>query len=35
MKRSPGRKTPEKAMNDVVEPVKKIMEKGGYYSWKK
>ncbi len=30
-----GKKTPEKAMNDVVEPVKKIMEKGGYYSWKK
>jgi multiple sugar transport system substrate-binding protein len=30
-----GKKTPEKAMQDVVEPVKKIMEKGGYYSWKK
>ena len=30
-----GKKTPEKAMNDVVEPVKKIMEKSGYYSWKK
>jgi multiple sugar transport system substrate-binding protein len=29
------KKTPEKAMADVVEPVKKIMEKGGYYSWKK
>ena len=30
-----GKKTPEKAMSDVVEPVKKIMEKAGYYSWKK
>lgn len=30
-----GKKTPEKAMNDIVEPVKKIMEKSGYYSWKK
>ena len=30
-----GKKTPEKAMNDVVEPVRKIMEKAGYYSWKK
>jgi multiple sugar transport system substrate-binding protein len=30
-----GKKTPEKAMQDVVEPVKRIMEKGGYYSWKK
>jgi multiple sugar transport system substrate-binding protein len=29
------KKTPEKAMSDVVEPVRKIMEKGGYYSWKK
>jgi hypothetical protein len=30
-----GKKTPEKAMADVIEPVKKIMEKGGYYTWKK
>jgi len=30
-----GKKTPEKAMGDVVEPVRKIMEKAGYYSWKK
>ena len=30
-----GKKTPEKAMNDILDPVKKIMEKGGYYSWKK
>ncbi|RPJ05463.1 MAG: extracellular solute-binding protein [Deltaproteobacteria bacterium] len=30
-----GKKTPEKAMTDVVEPVRKIMEKAGYYSWKK
>ena len=30
-----GKKTPEKAMADVVEPVRKIMEKAGYYSWKK
>jgi multiple sugar transport system substrate-binding protein len=30
-----GKKTPEKAMNDVVGPVMKIMEKGGYYTWKK
>ncbi len=30
-----GKKTPEKAMTDVIEPVKKIMEKAGYYSWKK
>ncbi len=30
-----GKKTPEKAMNDIVEPVRKIMEKAGYYSWKK
>jgi multiple sugar transport system substrate-binding protein len=29
------KKTPEKAMADVIEPVKKIMEKGGYYTWKK
>ena len=29
------KKTPEKAMADVVEPVKKIMEKGGYYTWRK
>ena len=29
-----GKKTPEKAMTDVIEPVKKIMEKAGYYSWK-
>lgn len=29
------KKTPEKAMADVIEPVKKIMEKAGYYSWKK
>jgi multiple sugar transport system substrate-binding protein len=29
------KKTPEKAMADVVEPVKKILEKGGYYTWKK
>jgi multiple sugar transport system substrate-binding protein len=30
-----GKKTPEKAMGDIVEPVRKIMEKAGYYSWKK
>ena len=30
-----GKKTPEKAMTDVIGPVKKIMEKSGYYSWKK
>ena len=30
-----GKKTPEKAMGDIVEPVKKIMEKGGYYTWKR
>jgi multiple sugar transport system substrate-binding protein len=30
-----GKKTPEQAMADVIEPVKKIMEKAGYYSWKK
>jgi multiple sugar transport system substrate-binding protein len=30
-----GKKTPEKAMGDIVEPVRKIMEKGGYSSWKK
>ena len=30
-----GKKTPEKAMNDIVDPVRKIMEKTGYYSWKK
>jgi hypothetical protein len=30
-----GKKTPEQAMADAIEPVKKIMEKGGYYSWKK
>ena len=30
-----GKKTPEKAMSDVVEPVRKIMEKAGYYSWRK
>lgn len=30
-----GKKTPEKAMNDIREPVRKIMEKAGYYSWKK
>ena len=29
------KKTPEKAMADVIEPVKKIMERGGYYTWKK
>jgi multiple sugar transport system substrate-binding protein len=29
------KKTPEKAMTDVIEPVKKIMERAGYYSWKK
>jgi len=28
-----GKKTPEKAMGDVVEPVRKIMEKAGYYAW--
>jgi len=30
-----GKKTPEKGMNDIREPVRKIMEKAGYYSWKK
>jgi multiple sugar transport system substrate-binding protein len=30
-----GKKTPEKAMTDVIEPVKKIMERGGYYVWKR
>ncbi len=30
-----GKKTPEKAMTEMIEPVKKIMEKAGYYSWKK
>jgi len=30
-----GKKTPEKAMADVVEPVRKIMEKAGYYAWSK
>ena len=30
-----GKKTPEKAMADVIEPVRKIMERGGYYTWKK
>jgi multiple sugar transport system substrate-binding protein len=30
-----GKKTPEKAMSDAVEPVRKIMEKAGYYSWRK
>jgi len=30
-----GKKTPEKAMGDAVEPVRKIMEKAGYYSWRK
>ena len=30
-----GKKTPEKAMTDAVEPVRKIMEKAGYYSWRK
>jgi multiple sugar transport system substrate-binding protein len=30
-----GKKAPEKAMNDIREPVRKIMEKAGYYSWKK
>jgi multiple sugar transport system substrate-binding protein len=30
-----GKKTPEKAMGDVVDPVRKIMEKAGYYLWKK
>ena len=29
------KKTPEKAMTDVIEPVKKIMGRAGYYSWKK
>ena len=29
------KKTPEKAMADVIEPVKKIMERAGYYTWKK
>jgi multiple sugar transport system substrate-binding protein len=30
-----GKKAPEKAMNDIREPVRKIMENAGYYSWKK
>jgi len=30
-----GKKTPEQAMNGIVDPVRKIMEKAGYYSWKK
>jgi multiple sugar transport system substrate-binding protein len=30
-----GKKTPEKGMNDIREPVRKIMEKAGYYSWGK
>ncbi|MCX5914038.1 MAG: sugar ABC transporter substrate-binding protein, partial [Deltaproteobacteria bacterium] len=30
-----GKKTPEQAMNGIVEPVRRIMEKAGYYSWKK
>lgn len=30
-----GKKSPEKAMNEIREPVRRIMEKGGYYSWKK
>jgi multiple sugar transport system substrate-binding protein len=30
-----GKKAPEKAMNDIREPVRKIMESAGYYSWKK
>ena len=30
-----GKKTPEKSMNEIREPVRKIMEKAGYYSWKK
>jgi hypothetical protein len=30
-----GKKTPEKAMGEIVEPVRKIMEKGGYYTWKR
>jgi len=30
-----GKKTPEKAMNEIREPVRKIMEKAGYYNWGK
>jgi multiple sugar transport system substrate-binding protein len=30
-----GKKTPEKAMGEIVEPVRKIMEKGGYYTWRR
>jgi multiple sugar transport system substrate-binding protein len=30
-----GKKTPEKGMNEIREPVRKIMEKAGYYSWKR
>ena len=26
-----GEKTPEQAMNDIVEPVRQIMERAGYY----
>ena len=30
-----GKKTPEKAMTDVIEPVKRIMNRAGYYTWNK
>ena len=29
-----GKKTPEEAMQQYVEPVRKIMERAGYYTWK-
>jgi len=30
-----GTKTPEEAMSDIVEPVRQIMERAGYYAWVK
>jgi len=30
-----GKKSPEEAMNSIVEPVREIMEKAGYYIWRK
>ncbi|UCF91718.1 MAG: sugar ABC transporter substrate-binding protein [Desulfobacterales bacterium] len=30
-----GKKTPQEAMQQYVEPVRKIMERAGYYTWRK